>query len=46
VGKLIFGPRTQAVLWLGLAAVAFAVIARNLRDDRYIKALLLEDRND
>ena len=46
VGKLIFGPRTQALLWLGLAGVAFAVIARNLRDERYISALLMEDAAD
>ncbi len=43
VGKLIFGPRSAALAYLAVAAIAFAVIARNLRNETYMKALLLEE---
>jgi Na+/proline symporter len=33
VGKLIFGPRAQALLFLAVAAAAFAWIARSFRSD-------------
>ena len=42
VGKLIFGPASQAILYLVVAAIAFAIIGRNLRNEQYLKALLLD----
>jgi solute:Na+ symporter, SSS family len=42
VGKLIFGPRTVALAYLAVAAIAFTIIARNLRNEKYMKALLME----
>ena len=43
VGKLIFGPRGQALIYLGIAVVAFAMIARNLRSESYVRSLTLVD---
>jgi Na+/proline symporter len=43
VGKLIFGPRTEAFIYLAIASIAFAIIGRNLRNEKYMNALLLED---
>jgi hypothetical protein len=43
VGKLIFGPLWQALVYLGVAAVAFTVIARNLRNESYVRSLTLVD---
>lgn len=37
IGKLIFGPLWQALLYLLIAAIAFTLIARNLRKDRIWK---------
>ena len=34
IGKLIFGPRTQAVIYLAVAAVSFAIIAFNLKSEQ------------
>jgi solute:Na+ symporter, SSS family len=34
-GKLIFGPRLQAVIYLAVAAISFAIISRNLRIETY-----------
>jgi solute:Na+ symporter, SSS family len=31
VGRLLFGPRWQAIVFLGLATLSFTIIARNLR---------------
>ena len=38
LGKLLFGPRLQAVVYLGIAAIAFSIIARNLKSDAYIRS--------
>jgi hypothetical protein len=35
IGRLIFGPRMQAVIYLAVAALAFALISRNLRTETY-----------
>ena len=35
VGKLIFGPRAQALLFLGVAALAFAWIGYSLKQERW-----------
>ena len=35
VGKLIFGPASQAIIYLGVAVIAFAIIGRNLRNEQY-----------
>ena len=43
VGKLIFGPRWQAVIYLTVAVLAFLLIARNLRNESYVRSLTLVD---
>jgi solute:Na+ symporter, SSS family len=35
IGKLIFGPRMLAVIYLAVAAIAFAIISRNLKIETY-----------
>ncbi|MGQ0812846.1 MAG: sodium:solute symporter family protein [Gemmatimonadota bacterium] len=35
IGKLIFGPRISAVIYLAVAAMAFALISRNLKIETY-----------
>ena len=35
IGKLIFGPRLVAVIYLAVAAIAFAIISRNLKIETY-----------
>jgi solute:Na+ symporter, SSS family len=35
IGKLIFGPRVLAVIYLAVAAIAFAIISRNLKIETY-----------
>ncbi|MGQ0561427.1 MAG: sodium:solute symporter family protein [Gemmatimonadota bacterium] len=35
IGKLIFGPRVQAVIYLAVAAISFAIISRNLKAETY-----------
>ena len=36
VGKLIFGPASQAIIYLVVAAIAFAIIGRNLKREQYV----------
>ena len=43
IGKLIFGPRSQAILFLAIAAIAFSIIARNLKSDAYAKSFAAAD---
>jgi len=38
LGKLLFGPRTQAIAFLAVAAIAFTIIARNLKSDAYVRS--------
>jgi hypothetical protein len=41
VGSLIFGDLTKAIVYLVVAAIAFALIARNLRSESYVRGLTL-----
>ena len=43
VGKLIFGPAWQAILYLAVAVFAFSLIARNLRNESYVRGLTLTE---
>ena len=43
VGKLIFGPAWQALIYLTVAVLAFSLIARNLRNESYVRSLTLVD---
>ena len=43
VGNLIFGETVKAILYIALAVIAFALIARNLRSESYVRSLTLEE---
>ncbi|HEX6560213.1 MAG TPA: sodium:solute symporter family protein [Longimicrobiales bacterium] len=38
LGKLLFGPRWQALVFLAIGGLAFTIIARNLKSDAYVRS--------